>query len=72
MPVLAQREAKGVCFWVCICVCVCVCVYIKKSLKIVKHESFSSARSRVAPNMTAYIQDAAIIGKFTRINIFQQ
>ena len=52
--------------------CVCLRVYIKKSWKIVKDESLSSARSRVAPNMTAYIQDAAIIGKLTRINIFQQ
>lgn len=71
MPILAQREVKGVCP-VCASVCVCLRVYIKKSWKIVKDESLSSARSRVAPNMTAYIQDAAIIGKLTRINIFQQ
>lgn len=56
----------------CVSVCVCPRVYIKKSWKIVKYESLSSARSRVAPNLTAYIQDAAIIGKLTRINIFQQ
>lgn len=56
----------------CASVCVCPRVYIKKSWKIVKYESLSSARSRVAPNLTAYIQDAAIIGKLTRINIFQQ
>lgn len=55
-----------------LCVPVCVRVFILKVLEKSKYESLSSARSRVAPNLTAYIQDAAIIGKLTRINIFQQ